>query len=255
MLKVVTFNVNSISARLPIVQTFLKEHDPDVLMLQELKCITEKFPKEELESLGYHAYVYGQKAYNGVAILSKQPLSDVFTNLMSEDTAARYIEGVLPNGTIIGCVYVPNGNPVGSEKLTYKLLFMKQLQNRFRRLLDEGKSFIIGGDYNVIYDEKLDVYNPKAFLGDALFHPEVRKMFRVYLNMGVKNALRVIHPNDVIYTWYSYFRGDLSRDKGILIDHLLVSPDMADKVSSANADMVTRKMERPSDHLPLIVTF
>lgn len=254
MLKVVTFNVNSISVRLPIVLSFLNDEKPDILLLQELKCEEGKFPSLELKGAGYHSYILGQKAYNGVAILSKQPLSSIFTNLMPEDTAARYIEGALPDGTVVGCVYVPNGNPVPSEKLQYKLAFMEQLKLRFKRLMDEGRSFIIGGDYNVIYDEKLDVYNPKAFEGDALFHPEVRKMFRVYLNTGVKNALRVVHPDKVVYTWYSYMRGDMHNGNGILIDHFLVSPDIADRIKEVKADMKTRTAERPSDHLPLVMT-
>ena len=251
-MKIATFNVNSISVRLQITLDFLKKHQPNIILMQELKCEESKFPATEFKAAGYNSYVCGQKAYNGVAILSKQPLTNIFTKLMPGDNAARYIEGELPNGWIIASVYVPNGNPLPSEKFEYKLAFMKKLAGHFKKLLKQNKTFILGGDYNVIYEDK-DAYDPAAFEGDALLNPPVRKAFKGYLESGAKNALRELAPEEIIYSWYSYTAGMFHKKKGILIDHFLISPNLVPQLTSCTADIITRGLERPSDHVPLIL--
>ena len=272
-MKIATFNVNSISVRLQITLDFLREHRPDILLLQELKCEERKFPTAEFEDAGYNVYVCGQKTYNGVAILSKRPLTNIFTSLMPTDTAARYIEGELPDGSIIASVYVPNGNPMPSglrsasssakatpddatadraEKFEYKLAFMKKLSERFEEFLGQDRTFIVGGDYNVIYEDK-DAYDPADFEGDALLNPPVRDAFKKYLELGVKNALRELSPDEIVYTWYSYTAGMFRKKQGILIDHFLISPDLVPRLTSCTTDIATRALDRPSDHVPLIL--
>jgi exodeoxyribonuclease-3 len=253
MFKIVTFNVNSIKVRLQIVLDFLAEHNPDILLLQELKCETDKFPGIELEAAGYNLYILGQKAYNGVAILSKLPLKNIRTDLMPTDTAARYIQGELPNGIVVASLYLPNGNPMPSEKFDYKLEFMDKLQKHFKNLLKDNKKFIIGGDYNVIYTDE-DAYNPKAFEGDALLNPPVRAAFKSYLDIGALDALRELHKNKTVYTWYSYRQGMFHSGKGILIDHFLISPNLKDNLIDCYIDNKPRAAKQPSDHVPLILT-
>ncbi len=273
-MNIVSFNVNSINVRLPIVLEFLQDNKPDVLLLQELKCEEQKFPREVLEDAGYNVYVCGQKTYNGVAILSRKPLSNIITNIMPDDNNARYIQGELDDGMVVASLYLPNGDLpdlvklqlvkakatleqkletlYATEKFQYKLKFMDFLHEHITGLVASEQPFIIGGDYNVIFKDK-DTHNIKSFEGTALLNPKVRDKFQNFLNAGAIDTLDVARPNEVIYSWYSYKGQAAQNGKGILIDHFLVSPDFKDKISDCYVDTKTRAQERPSDHVPLIL--
>lgn len=251
---VATWNVNSIKARLPRVLDWLDAAKPDVVCLQELKCIDDNFPMMEIEAAGYKAAVHGQKTYNGVAILSRHEIEDVSPRLPGndEDEQARYIEATI-KGVRIASIYLPNGNPIGGEKFDYKLAWMKRLEHRAQALLAAEKPVILAGDYNVIPQNE-DCYNPAAWKDDALFQPESRAAFRRLIHLGYTEAYRDRHPRRQAYSYWDYTAGAWQKDNGIRIDHLLLSPQAADRLTGADIDKSPRGKEKPSDHTPVIVT-
>ena len=258
MLKIAAWNVNSILARLPTALAVLKAIDADVICLQELKCEEARFPKLEIEDLGYNVAIHGQKTYNGVAILSKHPVSDVTRGLpgMEDDPQSRWIEAVIeaPAPTRVACLYAPNGNPVESEKYPYKLRFMDALlaHARARLLLEE--SFVIAGDYNIIPRPE-DCYSPGAWEGDALYLPESKGKYRALANLGFTDAYMQMDGAPNQYTFWDYQAGAWNKNNGIRIDHLMCSPQAADRLEAVTIHRDARAMEKPSDHVPIIGTF
>ena len=257
-MKIATFNVNSINARLPRILEWFDEAKPDVAVLQEIKCVDEKFPALEFETRGYNVEVHGQKTYNGVALLSKHPVDDVVRGLAGDkdDDQARYIEGfVAPDGAApvrVCGLYLPNGNPAPGPKYDYKLKWMKRLKKRAEKLLSEEEAFILAGDFNVIPQAE-DVHDPAGWAEDALFLPQTRAAFREILYLGFTDAIRQADPIGIRYTFWDYQRGAWEKDHGIRIDHLLLSPHAADRFKSAGVDRATRGKEKPSDHVPVWV--
>jgi exodeoxyribonuclease III len=256
-MKIATWNINGVKARLEGGITWLKETSPDVACFQEIKSVTEAFPAEAFEELGYNVAVHGQKGFNGVAIVSKRPLDEVAVRGLPGDDAdnhARYIEVVVPSagGGIVrvGNLYLPNGNPVGTDKFAYKLAWMRRLQERARELLRLEEPFVLLGDYNVI-PEPVDAKNPQAWIEDALFQPETRAAYRSLLNLGLVDAVRACHPDARVYTFWDYQAGAWQKDHGIRIDHILLSPQAADRLAAAGIDKFTRGWEKPSDHVPV----
>jgi exodeoxyribonuclease-3 len=254
VLKIATWNVNSVKARLPHLLRWLKDATPDVVLLQEIKVQTDDFPALEVEELGYNIAVVGQKSYNGVAILSKQPLEVEHKALPggSDDAQARYLEAVV--GTIrVASIYLPNGNPIGTEKFTYKLAWIERLFSHVGRLLELEEAFVLGGDYNVVPTDD-DVYDPVAWKDDALCRPESRSRFRALLYLGLTDAFRALHSETHRYTFWDYQSGRWQRDEGLRIDHLLLSPQAADRLEACDIDRAPRAWERASDHTPVWCT-
>ena len=253
-MRLATWNVNSINARLETVLGWFEEAMPDVAVLQEIKCIDEKFPAEAFERLGYNVAVHGQKTYNGVAMLSKTPMEDVRRGLPGDDAdeQARYIEAVIsgPRPVRMVGIYLPNGNPIGTEKFAYKLAWMERLLGHARELLKREEMFVLGGDYNVCPTE-MDVYDPKAFANDALCQPESRAALRKLLNLGLTDAIRTFHADDECYTFYDYQAGAWQKGHGLRIDHLLLSPQAADRLTAVGIDKAERGKTEPSDHVPV----
>ncbi len=250
-MKIATWNVNSIKARLPRVVEWLKDANPDVALLQELKTIDEAFPAMEIEDLGYNLALHGQKTYNGVAILSKHPIEDIVRGLPGndEDIQARYIEATIKN-IRIASIYLPNGNPVDTEKYPYKLGWMDRLITHTKGLLELEEPFVLGGDYNVCPEEQ-DVYDPAGWKDDALFRLETRHKFRELVNLGLTDAFRTYTPKGNCYTFWDYQRGAWQKDNGIRIDHLLLSPQAADRLKACEIDKTPRGKEKASDHTPI----
>ena len=247
MKKIASFNVNSINARMTIMQKWLPSFNPDIVLLQEIKTEEHNFPKFEIEALGFKSYIFGQKSYNGVAILAKEPLFDIRCGLsQTADEPARYIEAKLASGLVVASVYVPNGNGESSEKLAYKLEFLELLKQRAKELLSSNQAFIIGGDFNVIPSD-IDVYNPKIFEGDALTNLEVRKKYRAILNLGLTDAIKAKMPLPA-YSFWDYQGGAWQKDEGLRIDHFLLSPEACDRLFGVGIDKSPRAMEKPSDH-------
>ncbi|HEY1260450.1 MAG TPA: exodeoxyribonuclease III [Stellaceae bacterium] len=250
-MKIATWNVNSVKVRLPLLLAFLQEAQPDVLCLQETKCPAADFPMLEVKGLGYHVETIGQRAYNGVALLSKQPADDLVCGLpgMSGDEQARYLEASF--GPVrVASIYLPNGNPVGTDKFTYKLAWMEQLVNRTRELLRREIPFVLGGDYNICPADE-DVYDPVAWRDDALCRLEARSRFRALMNLGLTDCYRVFHREPHRYTFWDYQAGRWNRDEGLRIDHLLLSPHAADRAAACDIDKKPRAKERASDHTPI----
>lgn len=261
-LSIATWNVNSLKSRLHQAVPWLETAQPDVVLLQELKCMTEAFPYMEIEALGYNVAVHGQKTYNGVAILSKHPIDDVQKNLPNmEDDQARYIEAVImPSGSDavrVASVYVPNGNEVGSDKFAYKLQFLARLKEHLASLQAYGEKVVIGGDYNVA-PQDADVYDAAKLNGSVCFHPDERAAFREIEHMGYLDAYRLRHPdvagNDC-FTWWDYRGGSYQAGKGMRIDHLLISPQAADCLTDCSIHRDIRGEEKPSDHVPMVGRF
>jgi exodeoxyribonuclease III len=253
-MKIATYNVNGINARLPILLRWLQETAPDVVCLQELKTPQEKFPEQALLEAGYHAVWHGQKSYNGVAILAKgtKP-EEVGRGLPGdpEDEQSRYLEAMV-NGVLVVCLYLPNGNPAPGPKFDYKLSWFKRFATRAAELLAAGTPVILAGDYNVIPTE-LDAYKPERWVEDALFRPESREAFQALLAQGWTDALRHLHPKETIYTYWDYFRNAYGRNAGLRIDHLLLSPDLKKRLVAAGVDRDVRGWEKSSDHGPVWV--
>ncbi len=259
-MKIATWNINGIKARHPNLLEWLKQSSPDIACLQEIKSIDENFPREEIESLGYNVETHGQKSFNGVALLSKLPFDEVNRGLPliesgDEDEQARFIEGKFSvNGISLSIVslYLPNGNPVDTEKFPYKLRWMARLEAWARQKLELEEAFILAGDYNVIPMPE-DCHDPKAWEGDALFRPESRTAFRRLTNLGLTEAIRNATDADKTYTFWDYQAGAWPKNNGIRIDHLLMSPEAARLLSTADIDKHVRDWEKPSDHVPVWV--
>ncbi len=251
-MKIATYNVNSINARLPIVLRWLEETEPDVVCLQELKAIQENFPAQALADVGYTAIWHGQKSWNGVAILSRAGTPTEICRALPgdpEDTHSRYIEADI-NGVIVGCLYLPNGNPAPGPKFDYKLRWLDRLIAHGQSLLDQGVPVILTGDFNVIPTET-DVYKPERWVNDALFRPETREAFHRLVNQGWTDAIRKLHPNDTVYTFWDYFRNAFGRNAGMRIDHFLLSPAVVPRLRAAGVDRHVRGWEKTSDHAPV----
>jgi exodeoxyribonuclease III len=250
-MKIVTWNVNSVKARLQHLRDYLKSAQPDVLLLQEIKCTDADFPRLEVESAGYHALIVGQKSYNGVAILSKTKPTDAIAALPGSngDEHARYIEATVGDMRIAS-IYLPNGNPIGTDKFTYKLAWMERLIAHARDLMRQEVPFVLGGDYNVCPTDA-DVFSPKVMRDDALCQPESRAAFRRLLFLGLTDAITAFGPVSKTYTFWDYQAGRWNRDEGLRIDHLLLSPVAADRFVGAGIDKAERAKERASDHTPV----
>ena len=255
MVKIATWNVNSVNARLPNVLDWLRAAKPDIVLLQEIKCQDAAFPAEAVGDLGYNVATHGQKSYNGVAVLSLRPIEDVVRGLPGDpdDDQARYLEATVA-GLRVASIYLPNGNPVGTDKFTYKLAWMQRLRAHAKSLLErEDETVVLGGDYNVI-PEPIDCHDPKAWQDDALFQPESRRAFRALLHLGLTEAFRALHPDlRGAYTFWDYQRGAFQLDHGIRIDHLLLSPLAADRLVDCVIDKEPRRQPKASDHTPVVV--
>ena len=254
-MRIATWNVNSVGARLPTVLAWFEEAQPDVACLQEIKCVDEKFPTAEFEQLGYNVAVHGQKSYNGVALLSKTPLEDVRKGLPGDpdDDHARYIEAVVsgPTPVRVASIYLPNGNPVATDKFAYKLRWMERLNRHARDLLGLEEPLVLAGDYNVI-PEPQDADEPASWAGDALFQPESRGAYRGLQWLGLTDAYMAADGAPCGYTFWDYQAGAWDRNHGIRIDHLLLSPRAADRLASVVIHRAVRAREKPSDHVPVV---
>lgn len=252
MTSIASWNVNSIKARLPNVLAWLETASPDIALFQELKTVEDNFPRLEIEALGYHCAVFGQKSYNGVAILSKEPLEDVMMGLPGDpsDEQARYVEATT-FGLRVATIYLPNGNPVKTEKFSYKLAWMDRLNDHAYDLLQGEQPVVLGGDYNIIPQDE-DVYDPRAFAGDALAQPESRQRFRALLNQGYTEAFRALNDGPHLYSFWDYQGGAWQNDHGLRIDHFLLSPQAADRLESCEIDREPRGKTKASDHTPVV---
>jgi len=249
--RIATYNVNGINGRLPRLLEWLEERAPDIACLQELKAPQERFPRAEIERAGYGAIWHGQKSWNGVAILTRDaPAQEVQRGLPGDgtDEQSRYLEAAV-NGVLVACLYLPNGNPAPGPKFDYKLAWFERFHARAQQLIDTGAPVVLAGDYNVIPTE-LDAYKPERWVDDALFRPETRAAYARLLAQGWTDALRATHPDEVIYTFWDYFRDAYGRNAGLRIDHLLLSPALAPKLRAAGVDRDVRGREKPSDHAP-----
>jgi exodeoxyribonuclease-3 len=247
-MKIATWNVNSLKVRLPNVLAWLETAKPDIVCLQEIKCQTADFPALELKAAGYHALVQGQKSYNGVALLSREPAEEVLIGLPGdpEDAQARYVEARY-GAVRVASLYLPNGNPVDSEKYPYKLAWMARLQARAEALLATEAAFVLAGDYNVCPTDD-DVYDPVGWRDDALCRPDSRAAFRSLLNLGLTEAFRALHAEPHRYSFWDYQQGRWHRDEGLRIDHFLLSPQAADRLQSCDIDREPRGRDKASDH-------
>ncbi len=253
-MKIATYNVNSINARLPNLLRWLQESAPDVVCLQELKAPQDKFPEAAVRDAGYGVIWHGQKSWNGVAILARGAEPEEIRRALPgdpEDSHSRYIEATV-GGVVIGCLYLPNGNPAPGPKFEYKLRWLNRFLAHAAELRLSGAPVVLAGDYNVIPTEA-DVYKPERWVDDALFRIEVREAFAHLLSHGWVDSLRRIHPHETIYTYWDYFRDAYSRDAGLRIDHLLLSPALETRLVGAGVDRAVRGWEKTSDHAPVWV--
>ncbi|HKT53437.1 MAG TPA: exodeoxyribonuclease III [Caulobacteraceae bacterium] len=254
-MRIATWNVNSINARLETVLAWFRQAQPDVAALQEIKCVDEKFPAEPFEALGYNLAVHGQKSYNGVALLSKTPLEDIRKGLPGDDgdDHARYLEAVVsgPRPMRVASIYLPNGNPIGTDKFAYKLKWLERLNAHARELLTLEEPTALIGDYNVI-PEPADCDDPVAWMGDALFQPESRAAFRGLKWLGLTDAYMQVDGAPGGYTFWDYQAGAWQRNHGIRIDHMLLSPQAADRLKGVTIHRDARAMDKPSDHVPVV---
>lgn len=251
-MRIATYNVNGINGRLPVLLRWLEETKPDVVCLQELKAPDEKFPEQAITEAGYNAVWLGQKSWNGVAILARNlEIKELRRGLPGdpEDLQSRYIEAMV-NNIVIGCLYLPNGNPAPGPKLDYKLGWFERLHLHAEQLLSFDLPVVLAGDFNVMPTE-LDVYKPERWVDDALFRPEVRTAFHNLVKQGWTDALRTMHPDEVIYTFFDYFRNAYGRNAGLRIDHFLLSPQLKDRLQAAEVDRHVRGWEKTSDHAPV----
>lgn len=248
---IATYNVNGVNGRLPVLLRWLKERSPDIVCLQELKAPEEKFPLEAIREAGYNAIWHGQKSWNGVAILSKYEIKERRRGLSGDvdDLQSRYIEAETGN-VIVGCLYLPNGNPYPGGKFEYKLKWFKRLTKHAKALLKEDQPVILCGDFNVMPTE-LDVYKPERWVNDALFRKEVRSAYSKLLAQGWMDALRELHPGETIYTFWDYFRNAYSRNAGLRIDHFLLSNHLQKRLKKATVDREVRGWPKSSDHAPV----
>ena len=251
-MKIATYNVNGVNGRLPVLLRWLEETTPDIVCLQELKAPQEKFPEQAIKDAGYNAIWHGQKSWNGVAILTRNlDIEEVRRALPGdpEDVHSRYIEAKI-NGLIIGCLYLPNGNPAPGPKFDYKLDWFKRFTAHAQTLLDLGTPVVLAGDYNVI-PTALDAYKAERWVDDALFRPETRAAFEKLVAQGWTDALRKLYSTETIYTFWDYFRDAYGRNAGLRIDHFLLSPQLNDRLKAAGVDRNVRGWEKSSDHGPV----
>ncbi|QNL52319.1 exodeoxyribonuclease III [Olivibacter sp. SDN3] len=251
-MRIATYNVNGINSRLPVLLRWLEETKPDVACLQELKAPQEKFPEQAILEAGYQVIWHGQKSWNGVAILARNLTITERGRILPgdpEDSHSRYIEAEI-NGIIVGCLYLPNGNPAPGPKFDYKLAWFDRLHAHALTLLDSGQPVLLTGDFNVMPTE-LDVYKPERWVKDALFRPETRGAFQKLLAQGWTDAIRKLYPDEVIYTYWDYFRKAYERNAGLRIDHFLLSPTLEGRLSAAGVDRAVRGWEKTSDHAPV----
>lgn len=253
-MKIATWNINGIKARLDNLLTWLKHDQPDIACLQEIKSIDALFPRSEIEALGYHVETCGQKSFNGVALISKTSPDEISRDLPGDDSdeQARFIEGVYStaNGVIrVANLYLPNGNPIDSDKYLYKLNWMHRLKSYVVERLAYEEPLILAGDFNVIPSPN-DAKDPLAWINDALFLPQTRAAFREIVNLGLTDAVRAT-SDDILYTFWDYQAGAWQKNNGIRIDHMLLSPEAADKLKNAYIQKDLRSWERPSDHVPV----
>jgi exodeoxyribonuclease-3 len=249
--KIATYNVNGVNGRLPVLLRWLEEEQPDIVCLQELKAPDEKFPEGPIRDLGYAAIWQGQKSWNGVAILSRVgEIHETRRGLPGEpeDIHSRYLEAAV-NGVLVGALYLPNGNPRPGSKFDYKLRWFDRLINHAADLMESGLPVMLAGDFNVMPTD-LDVYKPERWIDDALFAPQVRAAYARLLAQGWTDALRALHPGEVIYTFWDYFRNAYGRNAGLRIDHLLLSPVLAKRLVGSDVDRHVRGWEKTSDHAP-----
>lgn len=256
-MKIATWNINGVKARLETVLAWLKEAEPEIACLQEIKSVDENFPREAIEELGYNIETHGQKSFNGVALLSKRPLEDVQRRLPGDDSdeQARFIEGTVStdDGAVrVGCLYLPNGNPLGTEKFPYKLGWMDRLIAHAKLRLDDEIPYLLLGDYNVIPDP-VDAKNPENWGNDALFQPESRQKFRTLTHLGFTEAVRACTDAPETFTFWDYQAGAWQKNNGIRIDHILLSPQASDLMAGCGIDKHVRGWEKPSDHVPVWV--
>lgn len=251
MTKIATWNVNSVRARLPRVLEWLDEFQPDIVLAQELKATEENFPREAIEDAGYNVAISGQKNFNGVGIFSKQPIEDVQIGLPGDETdeQARYIEAFIGD-LRVASIYLPNGNPAPGEKFDYKLAWMDRLVDHAKTLLTQDEALVLGGDYNVVPTDS-DCYDPKGWADDALLRPESRTRFRALTYLGFTDAYRAFNSAPHTYSFWDYQGGAWQKDFGLLIDHLLLSPQAADRLEASGIDKAPRGKQKASDHTPV----
>lgn len=251
-MKIATYNVNGISSRLPVFLRWLNETSPDVVCMQELKAPQENFPLQAIHDAGYQAIWHGQKSWNGVAILSKRGEPEERCRVLPgdpEDSHSRYIEANV-NGIVVGCLYLPNGNPAPGPKFDYKLKWLERLTAHAAQLFASDMPVVLTGDYNVIPTE-IDVYKPERWVKDALFRPDTRAAFHNLMAQGWTDAIRKLYPNDIIYTFWDFFRNNFERNAGLRIDHFLLSPHIDQRLVAAGVDRMVRGWEKSSDHAPV----
>jgi exodeoxyribonuclease-3 len=251
-MRIATYNVNGVNGRLPVLLRWLNETSPDVVCLQELKAPHEKFPEEAIRDAGYNAIWHGQKSWNGVAILARSGEPEEVRRVLPgdpEDSHSRYIEARI-RGILVGCLYLPNGNPAPGPKFDYKLRWFERLTAHAAELFGLDVPVVLTGDYNVMPTE-LDVYKPERWVKDALFRPEVREAFKTLVSQGWTDAIRKLYPGDVIYTFWDYFRNAYERNAGLRIDHFLLSPHIDKRLTAAGVDRNVRGWEKSSDHAPV----
>ena len=249
-----SWNVNSVRARIVNIKEYLKKFSPQILMMQEIKTPNETYPYEELKSIKYENYVFGQKSYNGVAIISKKKLNNIQNDIIKDkNKQSRIMSAELKHKKktiILINIYTPNGNPVDSEKYNYKLYWLGSLIKKLKSLLKKNENIIIGGDFNIIPSDE-DVHDPENYKNDALFRLEVRKKLRELINLGFNDAYRYIHPDKEEYTFWDYTSGAWQKNNGMRIDHFLVSNSLINIVKSVNINKFPRGREKPSDHTPI----
>jgi exodeoxyribonuclease-3 len=254
-MRIATWNVNSVRQRLEHLLAWLKESAPDIVCLQEIKCVDEAFPREPIEALGYNVVTHGQKTFNGVALLSRLPFDETRPGLDGdpEDVHARFLEGVVSvsgRAIRVACLYLPNGNPPATDKYPYKLKWMSRLLDYSRERLKAEEQFILAGDFNVIPAPR-DVHDPAAWANDALFLPTTRERFQALLDLGLTDAIRAVSDEPGCYTFWDYQAGAWQKNNGIRIDHLMLSPQAADRLQTCAIDKHVRAWEKPSDHVPV----
>ena len=251
-MKIATYNINGVNGHLPVLLRWLEESQPEIVCLQEIKAPQEKFPDQAIRDAGYAAIWHGQKSWNGVAILSRVGEPVEVRRVLpgdAEDVHSRYIEAAV-QGIVVGCLYLPNGNPAPGPKFDYKLKWLERLTAHAAELVKADAPVVLVGDYNVIPTD-LDVYKPERWLDDALFRPEVREAFNTILAQGWTDAVRALHPDEVIYTFWDYFRNAYGRNAGLRIDHFLLNPVLQKKLRSCGVDKHVRGWEKTSDHAPV----
>ena len=245
-----SWNINSVRIRTENIEKYINKINPDILMFQEIKCEDDKFPYEFFENKKYNCYVYGQKSYNGVAIISKKKLANIDKSFNDPNNQSRFLSADIN----IICIYLPNGNPVNTDKYPYKLKWLNNFINFLKKEIINYDGIIIGGDFNIIPNSN-DVENPEDWENDALYKLEVRKEFRKIINLGFKDSFRLFNNKDKQYTFWDYTQGSWQRNKGLRIDHFLVTDKISTKIKKVEIDKFTRGLNKPSDHAPIRVIF